>query len=326
MRSIYEFCAENKVEWDAVIELNELYQGIIEEVIEAGFDEVPRQGLWDVKWVLEKQLEKNVPPESEIWLLHIGEKGRSDAPVDHDKSLQWENMTHTYLRMLDHLSEKAIEFKRTQVIWAALRNFPDIVSTVADMNLGDKQKAAIINWCCYYAKSLTIQCADKGLYEDILVLTSFGSLDTKRVLEKNAEYSKRPLLDFCETLIELAERDVFDTFAFNELGATGRGAVEEIDKSPLHKEAVILICKTFDRIREAIEKSQRAEKQKAYPEAFGQVQSLKKWMESKGKHDKTVENEIESVLGKFKKLEAYEGKVIRWPTLPKSELPEKPEG
>lgn len=267
-----------------------------------------------------------MPPESEIWMLHIGEKGKSEVPVDHDKSLQWENVTHTYLRILNNLSEKAIESKRGQVIWAALHNFPDLISTIAGMNLGDKQKGEIINWCSYYAKSLAVKCADKGLYGDILVLTPFRYLDTKRVLGKDTAYSKRVLLDFCETLIELAQREVFDTFAFNELGATGRGVVEELDESPFYKEAVILICKTFDRIREEIEKSQKAEKDRAYPEAFKQVESLKRWMQSKNKHDKNVEDEIESVLGRFKELEAYEGRVIKWPTLPKSTPPEKPEG
>jgi hypothetical protein len=314
IRGIYEFCAEKKVPWHEVIELNELYQEIIEDTIEAGFDEVARQGLWDVKWVLEKQLEKNVPPESEIWMFHIREKGKTEVPVDHDKSLQWDNIPHTYLRMLNSLSEKVIEFKRTQVIWAALHNFPDLISTVTDMNLGDNQKGQIINMCSYYGKSLAIKCVDKGVYGDILVITPFRMFETEKVLGKDAVYSKRVLIDFCETLIELAQREVFDTFAFNEIGATGRGLVEKLDESPFYKEAVILICRTFDRIREEIEKSRKPEKDRAYPEAFKQVESLKRWMESKNKHDKAVEDEIGSVLGKFRELEAYEGKTIKWPT------------
>ena len=93
--------------------------------------------------------------------------------------------------------------------------------------------------------------------------------------------------------------------------------VDEFRKMP--------ICKTFDRIREEIEKSQKPEKDRAYPEAFKQVESLKRWVQSKNKHDKAVEDEIESVLGKFKELEAYEGKTIKWPTLPANTPPEKTE-
>ena len=203
MRRVYEFCAENKVEWYAVIELNEVFQKIIEDAIQAGLDEVARQGLWDIKYVLERQLEKNVPLENEIWMFHIGEKERSDAPVDHDKSLQWQNITHTYLGILDHLSEKAIEFKRTQLVYAALRNFTDIISHVADTKLGDKQKAEVISWCGYYAKSLTIKCADKKLYGEALSLSPFHFLSLDKVLDKKAGYSRKPLLVFCETLVEL---------------------------------------------------------------------------------------------------------------------------
>lgn len=323
MREIHVFCAEKKVAWHEVIEFNELLQEILLDTIGADLDEIARKGMWDVKFILKKHLEKNVPAENEIWMLRDLKDKEDIGAVDHDKSLQWENVSHAYINMLSQLTEKGIELKKGQFLFSALRCFTDIASEVVDTKLGDKQKVAIISWCCYCAKSLTVKCADKGLYRDVLILTPFNFFGIKKMLDKNTEYSKRPLLDFCETLIELAQRDVFDTFAFNELGATGRGAIEEIDKSLLHKEALVLICKTFDRIREAIEKSNRPEKEKAYPEAFRQVQSLKRWMESKGKHDKAVEDEIESVLGKFKELEKYEGDIIKWPRMTDNNSSEK---
>jgi len=58
---------------------------------------------------------------------------------------------------------------------------------------------------------------------------------------------------------------------------------------------------------------------KVYLEIFGQVESLKKWMESKNKHNDVVEQRISSTLEKFNNLEShkksYEGEIIKWPTL-----------
>ncbi len=323
MRDIGLFCAENKEAWHTLIEFNMTWQEIIQATIENELDEIARRGLWDIKQVLKKNLEENVPAENEIWTFRGFKDEEETRPVDHDKSLQWEEVTHTYLSMLDHLIETAIEFKRSRLISTALRNFNDIQSEVTEMNLGDEQKEEIIGSCSYYARTLTIKSADKGLYGDILRLSTFNYFTLRKILDKKAAYSKEPLLNFCQVLIELGNRQVFDTFVFNNLGALGRSITDQIDSDVLYQEALLLICQTFDKIREAIEKSDKPEKQKAYREVHGQIESLKKWLENKGKHNEIIENEISSALAKFKELDSYEGKIIDWPNISTKTTTEK---
>ena len=132
-------------------------------------------------------------------------------------------------------------------------------------------------------------------------------------------------LDQDERLIELAEKEVFEIFVYNEIGALGRGAVDQIDNDVLYKETLLLVIQTFDRLRGEIEKSSKIEKERAYKEVYGQVGSLKRWMEIKRKKDTMIEQEIASVLGKFKEIGAYEEKVIKWPTWAESKAPEQGE-
>jgi len=322
MRDIGLLCAKNKEAWHTLIEFNETWQEIIQATIEHELDEIARRGLWDIKEVLKKNLEENVPAENEIWLFRDFKDEGDAKPGDHDKSLQWENATYTYFSMIDQLTEIAIQFKRGRVVWIALHNFNEIQSEVTEMNLGDGQKGQIIGSCSYYVRTLTIKSADKGLYGDVLRLSLNHSI-LKKILDKKAAYSKEPLLNFCQTLIELGNRQVFDTFAFNDLGTLGRSITEKIDIDVLYQEALLLICQTFDKIREGIVRSDKPEKQKAYREVYRQIESLKKWLENKGKHNEILENEITSALAKFKELDSYEEKIIDWPNISTKKTTEK---
>ena len=111
-----------------------------------------------------------------------------------------------------------------------------------------------------------------------------------------------------------------DTFVLNELGATGRGCVHKLDEHPLYKEALIFIVKTFNKLREDVEKEiNNSNIKRIYIEVRDQVFSLKRWMKDYNKKDEEIEILIENTLSSFDYYEELKNElekgIIKWPTL-----------
>lgn len=322
VETIHSCCAEKQIPWHEVIELDETLNSILEESIKTGLDETGRAGLYTIERILEEHLDKNVPKESEIWTLHIGSSKK--IPVDHDKSNQWRHVSTGYIEMISSLVEKSIALKRGHVVGGGLTSLMSITSAVIDSKLGDLQKALIIWWSCYYAKTLILKCVDEGIYKEVTVLSPFNSSTINHALGKKVEYSRKLLLQFSELLFQLAQRNSLDPFILNELGTVGRGAVRKLGEDKIYKETLIFVSDVFSKLREIIEAAGLSEENKGiYLELHSQTESLRKWMQQHKKKDQEVENTINDVLSKFDELQTFKKerreRLVRWPQIDKKE-------
>jgi len=314
---VHNFCAEKRIPWHEVIELNEFLNDMLEESIKVGLNQTVEHGFWMIERLMKEHLDKNVPNEDEIWDLHI--RTGKEVPVDHEKSLQWENVSTEYIRMISNLVEKSIELKCGEIVRTGLSSLIRIASEVIDSKLGDLQKADIVRLCYYYAKALTLKCVDENLYKKVLALSPFEFLRIEEALENEAEFSKIPLIEFSDFIIKLAKENSLDTFDLNELGSIGRSAIDKLGKNKKYKDALIFIIDVFDKLREITETDLTEEKKRIYLAISSQAESLKNWMKQHEKKDEEVQSKLNSVLSKFSKIEVLrreqEQNIVKWPEI-----------
>jgi len=320
IKKIHVFCAKNKVPLYEVVELNEMLQEILEKAIKNDFVEVGKEGLWTIQYILKEHLENNVPLEEDVWSLHVWD-GKKNISHDSNKNLQWNYISRSYIHMLYGLVKKSIESSKAELVGTGLFSFEKIAYEAVESTLGNLQKKVIVDFCYYYIKSLMLECVNSSLYDTVSKSFAFDSSIVNNFLDKKAEFSKKPLIYFGDTLIQLAQKNVLDTFTLNNFGAIGRGLVDHIDDN-FHKEALLFIIEVFNKIREVLENNSETTATDniiAYIETYGQVESFKKWIESKNKHDNRIEEKISLLLNNFKKLEKYkqeyEDEKIKWPNL-----------
>jgi len=311
---IHSFCAENKLVWHEVVELNETLQSMIEQMMKVGLDTMAKRGMRVIERIFWKHLMYNIPSEKEIWSLHVEKNKRNSVSEDIEKDLQWESVSTEYVNMLYRLTEKAIELKKGDLVWTGLHCLERIATRVTDSKLGDLQKKAII-WRCYEdIEQLVLRCVEQGVYEKIPSLSPSKHSHIYRTLEKDAEFSSISLKSFGNTLIQLTREGIIDTYQFSKLSIIGKLTVDRIDDSPRHEKALHFICDVFDEIRRILDR-RIGEKQKmgviereksieAYFIIRDYLDSINTMVERKGEFP--INRKISSILKQFKKREDFE--------------------
>lgn len=323
IRQIHYFCAEQKVPWHEVIELNSTLKEILIRMMQEDLDAHAKEGMWMIQDIQERHLRNNVPLEDEIWSLHIGKGKRKDIPHDTEKDLQWAQISRVFIDMLYELIDRAIGFKKGELVSIGLRCFTNIADeAIRAEYLGNLQKRNVVSECYYRAEDLTLKSVREELYKRVLDLSPFDSSQISCALNGDDEFSRIPLVRFSETLIQLAQDAVPRSYDLNVLGTVGRKEIDRMDESHLHAEALLFILRVFNGIRELLEaKEETIDSIAAYFEIFDQVQSFKKWMKDKNKHNDLIEEEISHILGSFKKVKEFEisseNATITWPDLGK---------
>ena len=306
---IHSFCAENKLPWNVVIELNDALVEIIEETIKNDLINVSQHGLYTIGRIMKMHLEKNIPYEDEIWIW-----SDETAQQDPDKDLQWVEVHDRYIQMVSDLAETAIDVKKSEVVSTGLLVLENMASEVMHLDLGDLQKTSIIRWCYYYVKKIVLKCVDDGLYSERTFRPNyFAMYDT--ALKKRAKYSRIPLTTFSDILIQLAQRKSLNRRILNDLVIFGRGSINRIEQDVIYKDTVLFIIKTFDKIKKIIEKDLNEENKQIYIEINKQLNSFRRLMDSK-KKDSDVEIALNDVINSFSKLDQikseYEKDMITW--------------
>ncbi|MCK4736247.1 MAG: hypothetical protein KAT65_27590, partial [Methanophagales archaeon] len=307
---IHSFCAENKLPWYVVIELNDTLVEIIEETIKNDLINVSQHGLYTIGRIMKMHLEKNIPYEDEIWIWND-----ETAQQDPDKDLQWVEVHDKYIRMVSDLAETAIDVKKSEVVSTGLFVLENMASEVMHMDLGDLQKTSIIRWCYYYVKKLVLKCVEDGLYRERTFRPNyFATYDT--ALEKRAKYSKIPLTTFSDILIELAQRKSLNRLILNDLVIFGRSSIGKIEEDAIYKDSLLFIIRTFNKIKKIVEKDLNEENKQIYIEINKQLNSFRKRMDISKKKDSDVENALNDVINSFSKLDQikseYEKDMITW--------------
>lgn len=311
IEGIHSFCAENKIPWNVVIGLNDALVEIIEGTTESDLINASQQGLYAIGRIMKMHLEKNSPYEDEIWLL----SGKDDKNIQDEinKDLQWDDISDRYIRMISSITETAIELQKGEIVNTALHVLEGIALAVMDMNLGDRQKTLIIKCCYYYIEKLVLKCVDAGLYRKGTIKPPSVFVNASK---KEAKFSNIPVIAFSNILIQLAQRNLLDSFSLNMLGTFGRSSIHKIEEGEFYKDSILFIIKTFNKIKNIIEEDLNEENKLFYMELNTQLNSFRRWMENYKKKDSDVETALSDAINSFSKVgqikSEYEKDTIIW--------------
>ena len=299
VEQIYHTCAENKFKWYSMIELNEELERIAIVLVESNNNDLAKRAIWLLERVYLEQVKNNLPEESEIWELNFDDKKRENDDIE--KANQWSEINYKLLYDLNNIIEHAFECKRTEVIWHGLRAFTSIATEICSYRLGDRMKLTIIQNCLYFAKNLTIESSELNLIKRSSLMIPFNALSMDRILEPSKEYSKSALLYFGSTFIELAKRDQLTSFSLNEIGATGRFCMREIEKSDFLKESTIYLTNVLISIFEIYRNSSNQDKDQFLLEAYNQAESIRKWFKGDPSNYEELLRNLDEKLSKINK-------------------------
>jgi len=323
MEDIHVSAAEWRTPWHCFIEFDECLQEIATQAAASSMTTSSRTACWAVETILEAHLRHNVPEEKDVWMLNLKKGGAPPHEPDHEKELQWDNVSRRYVDMLVAITESGIEAHLAGIVTSGLMSLGRVVEMVSRLeNLGLGQKEDLIRWCYFHARTLAIRAAKELGTSPTLALYAFNHLRTADALDKDVPWAKTGILQHCTALIRLAEMKALDRFSLNELGTLGRHSIGELQKNgfPRHAEAVILICDTFTQIAGAYMPPSTTDDVLVLREVDSQLESFERWFAAKqATHEATQTSVAEArarlraiaVPDRFEKIEK-----IPWPTLP----------
>jgi hypothetical protein len=323
MEDIHVAAAEWHTPWHCFIEFDECLQEIATQAAASGMETSSRTACWAVQTILEAHLRHNVPEEKDVWMLNLKKGEAAPQEPDHEKGLQWENVSRRYVDMLVAITEAGIESRLAGIVTTGLMSLGRLVEAVSRLeNLGLRQKEDVIRWCHYHARTLAVRAAKELGTAPTLALYAFNELRTADALDKDLPWAKTGILQHCSALIRLAEMKALNRFSLNDLGTLGRHSIDELQKhgSPRHAEAVILICDTLTQIAGAYTPPSTTDDVLVLREVDSQLESFDRWFAAKQVTHEAAQTSVAeararlraiAVPDRFEKIEK-----IPWPTLP----------
>jgi len=314
IEEIHTFCAEKHMPWHNLVELNDYLQTILEKIVNIGSTRLFNKGMWTIEEIFRMHLKYNIPPEEEIDSLFPGKDvEKIDSKDQIEKDLQWDNVSKNYIYMIFQVTEKAIELKRSELISKGLRELTHIASNIIELDLGEKQKNAIMIDCYMYVEELITRCINQSMYGKIPYLSPFWHSDIYNIIKKNAVYSHIPIKSFGNILIELIEKGIPDTYEFSKMKNIAILVANKIDDYPHYPKVLCYICNLFNEIRELLEERLKLnaminvmEKEKnieIYSLITEYLKSINKLIEKS--NNESIKQHMKSILEKFKNIEEF---------------------
>ena len=315
---VHSTAASHKVSWSACIEFDEWAEDLLTAAAAAGLDSFLSSACWVISEVYTDHLKANVPLEADIWILH---EFTAEKEPDHQKMLQWENVSTRYPRIIAHLAIAAINNGHTGPVSSALLTFGNMISAVEGLEpLGMAQKRSAIRGLYYHIQQLLITSATKVGNVPTLGFFGIGYLSIMRALENDFPWAQMGLLTSCETVLRLGRMQKIDARTLNELGSIGRGCIDKIAHAPRFAEAVFLIVRTFSQVVDEYIKIMPSPA--AAPDIFAaldeQVESFERWFASRGITHEVIQSEIQRVRSRVRESGALSHPSLTelaWPNL-----------
>lgn len=326
IKRIHIFCAKSRFDWSNLVELNDIFQDILHKTIEANLTASAENNFIILESILFNQLFYNVPKEDDLFWFQERiqrKKIEEDEQESIKRDNQWFTVSQMYLGMFFSCIDKALELRNGNIALYGTYILNSFISEIEKIHLGSKQKKQLIRDCYHHISSNIISARNNGLLNKRnigFISFSFNYDTILSILNKrDQEYSKIPLLDFCGTLIVLAQEQFFDESIQNNLGAIGRSLIEKINEDNLFLKAEILICNTFYKIYEQVMLFELEDGSKILDEIFKQVDSLKRWMKYKNVKNKILEDKINKILEELKTVTKVRNNkddiIIEWPEI-----------
>jgi hypothetical protein len=313
VQMINMFCAEEKLEWQILDDLNEFLEDLLLRSLKNDLTRVVKFGFYSLADILFNHLGLIGPNQEN--------ETKDDELKENEPQAEWQQISDDCAWILGNVIRKAIELNNMQVAFNGIKEFLKIAHQISESKFSVSNKEWAIKSFYSEFKHFLLKCTESESFKEAIENQGFMlSLTILQILDKNEKYSKLPLIYYSETLIELTEKCQVDSFLLNQLGSIARGFIPNIGDPKIHEEAIIYICRVFNKMREIIERKKNKECKDLYSELFKQLDYLKESTKDKKIKNAKIQEEISMTLSQFdhSKLrnnrELQEDLIVEWPT------------
>jgi hypothetical protein len=300
MESIHDFCAENSIQWDQMIELDEFIENLTKNCIRKNLEDISQHSLYMIPRIFEKHIRNNVPREADVWDLNLEDK-QPPEKIDHNIAIQWQHVSSDYGHMQSKLTQEAIKYDMNETITCGIHGFSSMASAVLSAaNLGDEQKRRTLMTISFEAKRLLLESSKKNYWLKMVKISPFDSFSITRCIDQKKAYSNILLVGCGKLQLELLSTNVLPIYELNDLGTAGRHCIHEIKKAnDIYEQSTYYIVNVFSKMRVMLEKKlDTVENKELYLGVYSQLESLERW---KGKKSKKLQKYISDHLKRFSK-------------------------
>jgi hypothetical protein len=170
VEEVHRFGAEHRFAWHEFIELDSFSADVLRLAVDAGLVAAAQKGVFALERIATAHLRCNVPPEAEIWLLHVRDESPS-MKHDADKDLQWEHMSNGYLRQMAAIGTNAARHGYAEVVRTVLLSLAGMEIELIGLPLGDLQKDSILRYLSYEVKEIVTMAARHHVEEALVNAT-----------------------------------------------------------------------------------------------------------------------------------------------------------
>lgn len=301
IKEIHHYAAVHQFSWEKLTEFNRFIEDTLSLATKKSASGYITQLSHTLQFINEWHLEHNCPAPDELLEHDGGTLNIADlSPGERtSEALQWRHITHDYMRMMFAIAEQAINQSQPRLA----THFSHSLARIADKTIGfdhltDEMKGRIIGWAYYYSATINKRIIDFQQWDLVTLPFPFEEHSIDRALNTQAEFSKKMLQQYSESLLDVCRGNVIDTFQLNQYGAFGRGLTRSLGDK-LHRQAFKYVLMTFNEMRKIIEKGEQIkDSNDIYIELHKQVESLKNWL----KNNNGTTNQIRWVNRELKKF------------------------
>lgn len=300
LKFMSDICAANNILWPAFNELFEMCNTLMLTAVESGVGDALRTACSDYVSMPVQHWQSNAPKEDDLWEYN------RQAPPDEGsvKSLHWDQISSHFLFGIGTLTDKAISSKNKEALKNLVSDLRFLIYRIDEnQNLGSNQKAHLISHIAWLIRNPIEKAINRDLLEedDLAFLIPYSDMQLmKRSLTKSdLQFFK----DLTDIMIVGAKKNLLTSYTMNNLGAFGRGLVESVNKNPEALKVLEYVVYVFDELRKIYTKTVGRDERSAqcYIEAYGQIDSLRRWKADKKVRNKRLQTLLDKKLGLFKK-------------------------
>lgn len=280
---IYLFCIDNNIIGESIKILDKTLKEILFLIIESN-------NVLPVRFPIYLQgIKYNV--------LDLLEKHKKDSDT---------NPAENQMHMLFEIVDRAIEIRKENFVKEGLGRIIDIIyEVIEETHIQKSSKHETIEQCFEIYKYLVFKMVDRGLFDIEILIYSFNSEKIFNTVKKNIDFSNRILMLYCETLLELADKNILNEFFIENLGQFGKKIILHKSDIKNSNDFILYIFNVLNRLRGIIEKSKEMKVSDKFDILYKQIEDMKEMIEYSKKDFTQIIGEITSIYTTFKNVKPY---------------------
>jgi hypothetical protein len=227
------------------------------------------------------------------------------------------NPARNQMQIIFNITDRAIEIRKENFAKEGLCRIIDIIyEVIEEINIQKPKKPEIVEACFVIYKHLVFKMVDRGLFDIEILIYSFHSERIFNTVKKNIDFSNQILMLYCETLLELADKNILNEFPIENLGQFGKKIILQKNDIKNSDNFILYIFNVLNRLRGIIEKSKEMKVSDKFDILYKQIEDMKEMIEYSKRDFTQIIEEITSIYTTFKNVKPYhkkQYKTLDWP-------------